>query len=254
MNKRHSLTASEIADLSKSLEAQSMARTKRLEIKAAARNAELTIYGEIGEWGVTAKEVADALKELGNVKAIDLYLNSPGGDVFDGIAIYNKLQQHKAQVTVHIDGMALSAASIVAMAGDRILMAENGMMMIHDPWGIALGNADDMRRMAELLDKSAGTLADTYAARTGKDVDDIRALMADETWMTAAEALEAGFIDEIVELKKKVENVGTDILATYKKTPDCLKPANNTEWQTAMQEWARKSKGWYSLDKIADVV
>jgi ATP-dependent Clp protease, protease subunit len=128
-----------------------------------------------------------------------LRLNSPGGTVFDAVAIYNALKRHAGPVSVWIDGIAASAASYVAMAGDEVVMPENAFLMIHDPSGVVFGTADDMRAMAEALDKIKGSLVAGYAAKSGGAEDDIVALMAKETWLDAAEAMELGFADRLAE-------------------------------------------------------
>ena len=133
-----------------------------------------------------------SLGALPDDSAIDLRLNSPGGSVFDAVAIHNALSRHAGPVTVWIDGIAASAASYIAMAGDEIVMPENAFLMIHDPSGMVIGTAADMRDMAGTLDKIAGSMLRGYAARSGKPEDEIAALMAAETWFDAAEALEAG--------------------------------------------------------------
>jgi len=174
---------------------------KWYEIKSKADKAEVWIYEEIGEdfWtggGVTAKNFQ---KELSAIKAgqIDLHINSPGGAVFDGITIYNLLKQHPANVTTYIDGIAASIASVIALAGDKIVMAENALYMIHNPSGMVMGTAKDMRTFADTLDKVGGTMVTAYAGKTGKDADTIKALLDAETWFTADEAKEMGFVDEI---------------------------------------------------------
>ena len=171
------------------------------EIKNKSDKAEIWIYEEIGEdfWtggGVTAKGFQ---KELAAIKAdkIDLHINSPGGLVFDGITIYNLLKQHPANVTTYIDGLAASIASVIALAGDSVIMAENALFMIHKASGLVMGNSDDMRDFAEKLDKVNTSIATTYISKTGKDEPEINDLMAAETWMTAAEALGFGFVDEV---------------------------------------------------------
>lgn len=163
--------------------------------------AEIWIYEEIGEdfWtggGITAKSFQ---KELSDIKAgqIDLHINSPGGLCFDGITIHNLLKQHPAKVTTYIDGLAASIASVIALAGDHIIMAENALFMIHKASGLVVGNSDDMRDFAEKLDKVNSSIATTYISKTGKDESAINDMMAAETWMTADEAMEMGFIDEI---------------------------------------------------------
>lgn len=159
--------------------------------------AEVLIYDEIGLWGITAADFDHDLKALGEVTQINLRINSPGGDVFDGIAIYNMLQQHRARVSVTIDGIAASMASVIAMAGDEIAMPENAMMLIHDPSGAVVGTSGDMRELADALDKVKGSLVSAYAGKTGLSRDRVAEIMAAETWLTADEALELGFADRI---------------------------------------------------------
>ena len=162
---------------------------------------EILIYEDVGGLfgGISAVDFAKQLSELGAVKEINVRLNSPGGSVFDGLAIYNLLRQHEAKITTTIDGIAASIASIIYQAGDRRVMAANGTYMIHDPWTMAYGSAEELRRQAEVLDKLADSLRTTYVNRSGLAVETVRELMAEETWFNAAEALEAGFVDEVVE-------------------------------------------------------
>ncbi len=173
---------------------------------AAPKTGELFLYDDIGEsgWGtgIGAKQVADDLKGLGKIDTLMVRINSPGGSVFDGVAIYNVLARHPARIEVDIDGMALSIASVIAMAGDEIRIAKNAMMMIHDPWTIAMGSADDFRKQADLMDQVKGTLVSTYADRTRQPVEKIAALMSDETWFTAADAVEFGLADIVTEEQK----------------------------------------------------
>lgn len=169
-------------------------------ISAKANEADVLIYEDVGDsWfgGVSAKQFADDLKALGKVDTINLRLNSAGGDVFDGLAIYRQLVDHPARVITHIDGIAASIASVIAMAGTEIRIAEAGFLMIHDAWGMQMGNADDMRRMADLLHTTTGSIADVYKARTPNTPAQIKAWMAAETWFTAAEAIDNGFASVI---------------------------------------------------------
>jgi ATP-dependent Clp protease protease subunit len=171
-------------------------------IKARGKSADIFIYEDVGQgWfgGVSAKDFAADLKKLGDVDTINLHLNSPGGDVFDGIAIYRLLVDHKARIVVHIDGLAASIASVIAMAGDEISISEAGFVMIHNASGLAFGDANEMRRLANLLETINGTIADVYHSRTGKERDELLALMEAETWMTATEAVEMGFATKLVE-------------------------------------------------------
>lgn len=181
-------------------------------INAKANNsAEIWLYDEIGRWGISAKQFAQDLKALGDIKHIDLRIHSPGGDVFEGMAIYNLLKHHPAKITVHIDGLAASMGSVIAMAGDIINMPENSMMMIHKPWGIQYGDADDMRQYADLLDQVEGNLVSAYR-RTGLSDDEIKALLKQETWYTGAEAVAAGFADNVTQ--------AVEAVAKLKSTPE----------------------------------
>jgi ATP-dependent Clp protease protease subunit len=188
-------------------------------IKALSEDsAEIFIYDEIGLWGITAKDFIDELKKV-SAKNITLRINSPGGEVFDGLAIYNALKRHAAQVTVTVDGIAASMASVVAMAGDKISMPENAMLMIHDPWGLAIGSADELRDLAETLDKIKSGLISTYVNKSGQTPEKIAELMADESWLTAKEAVELGLADEIAEPVKLAASFS---LARFKKLPEAL--------------------------------
>lgn len=193
--------------------------------KTKGKRGEIYIYEAIGEgWfgGITAKSFADMMKDLGKVDALDIYVNSPGGNVFDGIAIYNQIRRFDGEKVVCIDGIAASIASVIAMAGDEIRIADNGMIMIHDAWGLAIGTADEMRKTADSLDKVNGTIIDTYIARTGGKRDEIAKWMSDETWMNADEAVERGFANTKTE-EKSLEASGFPLLAKFKNTPRQLR-------------------------------
>ena len=168
-------------------------------IRARATGAEVLIYDEIGAYGVSAKGFLAELGALPDDAPIDLRLNSPGGSVFDAVAIYNALSRHAGKITVWIDGIAASAASYIAMAGDEIVMPENAFLMIHDPSGIVMGTATDMRDMAGTLDKIAASMTRGYAAKSGKPEDEIAALLSAETWFDAKDALEAGLATRMAE-------------------------------------------------------
>lgn len=161
-----------------------------------ASEADVYVYDEIGFWGTTASDFAATLRDL-DVKHINMHLNSPGGEVFDGVAIYNTIVNHKATVTVFVDGLAASAASFIAQAGDEIIMGKGSTMMIHDASGLAWGNASEMRDTADILDGLSQTIATLYTARAGGTDDEWRALMKAETWYNAAEAVEAGLADKV---------------------------------------------------------
>lgn len=169
---------------------------------AGKKTAEIYLYDVIGQdwWGgITAKDFAEALKSAGDIDTIKLRVNSPGGDVFDGFAIYNQLARHSARVEVDVDGEAASIASIIIMAADEIRVADNAMIMIHDPWSFAVGSADALRDKAVLLDQVKGSLLRTYAARTGQTEDTLSEWMSAETWFDAAQAKQNGFADTVTE-------------------------------------------------------
>lgn len=173
------------------------AMNRSFDVQSQADRATMNIYEDIGPFGVSASDIRAELDMLNGVKNIDLKINSPGGDVFDGIAIYNDLVEHPANINVKINGMAASAASVIAMAGDSIEMAENAFMMIHNAWAIALGDRQTMTEMAEMLGKIDGSLVKTYAARTGNEAEKVEEWMNAETWFTAEEAKDSGFIDRV---------------------------------------------------------
>jgi ATP-dependent protease ClpP protease subunit len=188
---------------------------------------ELMLYEVIGDpWGdgtgIGAKAVADELKKHKNAEKILVRINSPGGIAADGAAIYNMLRRHKAVVEVDVDGMALSAASIIAMAGDTVRMAANAMMMIHEAWAVAVGGADDMLKAAESLGKLNAAIATNYKAKAGEDTKTWLAAMAEETWYTADEAVAAGLADEVVqEVRQAAMNRGewSRMLNQYRNIP-----------------------------------
>jgi ATP-dependent protease ClpP protease subunit len=170
---------------------------KWFSFQAKADNTvEVSIFDEIGMWGVSAKEFISELKKHAG-KKVSCLINSPGGSVFDALAIYNALRAHGGEVTVKVMGVAASAASLIAMAGDKIIMPENTFMMIHNPMVGAYGNADEMRDMADVLDKIAASLIGTYVARTGLSEKDVKDLLDAETWLNAADAVEKGFATEM---------------------------------------------------------
>lgn len=172
-----------------------------ITIRAVRKNeAEILIHEAIGQnWfgdGMTSKKFREQLKDLGDVDVITVRINSPGGAVNDGIAIYNALRNHGARINVVVEGYAASIASIIAMAGDHISMAAGSLMMIHSPWTIAMGNAKDMRKTADVLQKHEEALLDIYVKRSGGERDELRQLLQAETWFTGEEAVEQGLADE----------------------------------------------------------
>lgn len=182
---------------------------------------EIWIYDDIGpDWMglISSKQIIGELAKAKG-KPVTVRINSPGGDVVEAQAIYNALRRHSSEggkVTVEIDALAASAASFIAMAGDSVSMAENAMMMIHKSWSVSVGNADAMRSTAEVLDKFDGILAATYAARSKMSADDVMPLLEAETWMTAAEAVDKGFADEVGQPLKVAASIKE---GRYAKTP-----------------------------------
>lgn len=165
----------------------------------------LYIYDVIGlDWwtggGVTAQSVQKALDGMKGASGLDVYINSPGGDIFDAKAIYAQIRRFQGECVVYVDGIAASAATFIAMAGDRIITNPAATWMIHRVWARTSGNTADFRAMADTLDMEDTTFAETYAKRTKQSVDDVRAWMEAETWMNASEAKARGFTDEIAEV------------------------------------------------------
>ena len=180
---------------------------KWLEIKNKAESTEpveILIYDQIGkDWwdgsGVQANHFAEALKEIPKDREITVAINSPGGNVWDGLAIYHQLKARGDKVTTRVDGLAASIASIIALAGHEVQIPANALFMIHDPSGVCMGTAEEMEKMAAELDKHADVLAGIYAEKTGRSADDMRALMRDETWFTGEEAVTSGFADQVTD-------------------------------------------------------
>lgn len=171
-------------------------------VKNDDKNAELMLYGDIAEsfWGdtISAKEVTEYLADL-DVENINVYINSNGGVVDTAIAISNALRRHKAKVTVNIDGIAASAATLITCAGDTVRMPKNALFMIHNPSTIAMGDSEEMRKQADVLEKYKNSITETYLQKVNIDKEKLSELMDNETWLNAEEALKYGFIDEITE-------------------------------------------------------
>lgn len=162
-------------------------------------------WGDV--WGVSAKEFAAVLDDLGDVAQIDLHVNSPGGEAMEGVAILNLLRNHPARVVATVDGLAASAASFIAVGADETIMARNSQLMIHDAWGLCVGNAQDMTDLADALNKLSDNLASIYADKAGGTMEDWRGAMQSETWYNADEAVSAGLADS---MEAKAEPVPQD--------------------------------------------
>ncbi|HHI4996242.1 TPA: ClpP-like prohead protease/major capsid protein fusion protein [Vibrio parahaemolyticus] len=192
-------------------------------VASTNENVEIYIYDEIGAWGITAQQFARDLKSRGDVRNIVLRIHSPGGDVFEGMAIYNLLNQHPAYITVYIDGLAASMASVIAMVGDMVIIPANAAIMVHKPWGIQGGDADDMRRYADLLDKVEDSLVSAYTKKTGKTADEIKTLLDAETWMFGQEAVDMGFADTVAEPLQAAACLNSKRLQEFHNMPESLK-------------------------------
>lgn len=196
--------------------------------KTDDKTGELTLYGEISNttwWGdeITPKQFKEELDALGDIEILNVYINSPGGDVFAGQAIYSMLKRHTAQVNVYIDGVAASIASLIAMAGDKVIMPANAMMMIHNPWTIAAGNANDFRKLADDLDKVRDSMIVAYQGKSGLEKEEIINIMDAETWLSAEECKEKGLADEIEDAKEVAACMDEKYFSRYKNIPENFK-------------------------------
>lgn len=198
---------------------------KRIQNEGAPPSGEVLIFGELaeGKWfedDVTPREFYEDLQALGDVGEITVRINSYGGDVSAGSAIYSLLKQHKAHVTVRVEGFALSAASVVAMAGDTVIMPRNTMMMIHNPWTYTEGNSGHLRKVADTLDKIRDAMVAAYTAKTGMEAERIVEMLDAETWMTADEAAALGFADETEEALEAVACAGLERhISSFRNAP-----------------------------------
>lgn len=208
-----------------------MVKAKKFwNMKRANKTGEIYIYGDIVSYkwddsDVTAKSFKDDLDALGDIDTLNIYINSAGGSVFQGQAIYSILKRHKAHKNVYIDGIAASIASVIAMAGDAIFMPKNAMVMIHRPWTIAIGNVDDMLAAAEALEKIGIAIKATYMERFKESEDKLQELLDAETWLTADECLEYGLCDEVTGEKQIAASLNSEVLSKYRNVPDFLKSA-----------------------------
>ncbi|MCN7823459.1 Clp protease ClpP [Escherichia coli] len=209
--------------------------------------AELLIYGYIGEFDeVSSSDIVNKLKDISS-NTISVKINSYGGSVFTAQAILSSLKRHKANITVYIDGIAASAATIIAMAGDKIIIPSNAMMMIHNPWTFAAGDADELRDIAEMMDKIRNSILSAYKEKTGLSEDKLIELMDQETWLNAEEAVELGFADEVEKPMRLSASIKEGMLSLngitfeasrFSKLPDSLAklPQNKNELSTESNE------------------
>lgn len=196
------------------------AAPKAFRVQAADDEATIYLYDAIDPyWGVNAADFVQALNQI-TASTIHLRINSPGGDVFEARTIATAISQHASKVIAHIDGVAASAATYIAIAADEVRMADGAFFMIHNAWTIAYGNSTELRTVADLLDKVDGSIINDYVRKTGKDRQQVVDWMADETWFTAQEALDNGFVDAIDQAETKAKSMWN--LSAYAKAPKAL--------------------------------
>ena len=191
---------------------------KNFEVKMAAKSADFYIYGDIGSDydGLTSQEFVGALNRVASYPNLTLNINSQGGNVFEAFAMYTALKRYTGKITANVDGVAASAASFLAMAGHRIRMAANSLMMIHRPVSRIEGFSGDLRSRADMLDQITTSVVETYAKRSGQASDNVMAMMVAETWMGPQEAVDLGFADEITEAARVAAYID---MGRFKKAP-----------------------------------
>lgn len=200
------------------------------DIKAAGEKiGEIYIYGSIvsccqDDEDTTAMSFKKDLEALGEIDTLNLYVNSPGGSVFQAQAIYSIITRQKAEINAYVDGLVASAASFLIMAADTIYMPRNATMMIHNPFAIVIGNAKDLRREADALDKISVGMIEAYLTHTGDKLteDELKELLDAETWLTAEESYSYGFVDELIDAKEIAACVDMDLFSVYRNTPKSL--------------------------------
>lgn len=215
---------------------------------SGADEVDLLLYEEIGFFGVTAKDFTAELNAI-TAPVIHLHINSPGGDVFDGIAMANAVAKHPSTVITHVDGLAASAASIIAIAGDEVRMEANALFMIHKAWTIGMGDANSFAKTAEVLNKIDESLVSSYVSASGQTSEQVRAWMTEETWFNADEAVAAGFADSIDhaddDSKKEAEDALAEFdLSVFSRTPERLIAARRSEPTKRDAERALRDAGF----------
>lgn len=222
-----------------------MNKKKFWEMKMSADGAgEIFIYGDIvsyrwDEEDTTSNSFKDDLDSLGDVSTINLYINSPGGSVFEGVAIHNMLKRHKAKINVYVDALAASIASVIAMAGDTIFMPKNAMMMIHNPWTVAMGNSKELRKVADDLDRISVSAIETYLQKAGDKLEEekLKQMLDDETWLSADDAYQYGLCDVVQEANDMAASISEDLFAKYKNVPkQLIEPEQKGPTATEMAE------------------
>ena len=219
-----------------------------IQSKTSNKVVDVYIFDEIGAFGMNAQSFIDEIKGFKNTP-LNLHINCVGGDVFEGMAIYNVLKKRTAETTVYIEGIAASMGSVVALAADKVVMAENSLFMIHNAWGGAMGEAKELKKTANLLEKISNEIADIYIKKTNLPYDKVKEMMDEETWLNADEAFELGFVDSISDAIKvaakydvsKFKNITNEEIKS--KLNINLKSKNMTE----------ELKNWFN-SKIEDII
>jgi ATP-dependent Clp protease protease subunit len=211
-----------------------LARPRQYEIVAKDEEATVYLYDLIDPyWGISAAQFVKDLAQL-KAKTVHLRINSPGGDIFEARAIATAVSQHNNKVIAHVDGLAASAASYVALAADEVEMALGSFLMIHQAWALAIGNREDMLKMAELLEKLDGELVAEYVRETGNTEAQVREWVEAETWFTADEAVQNGFADRVAEQAAKAQAAWD--LSAYAHAPPMDEPDDDAERAHAERE------------------
>lgn len=224
-----------------------------MQTSADGKSGDIFIYGEITKYAweeygeKSAKIFQQELEELGDVETINLYVNSPGGSVFEGIAIHNMLKRHSARVIAHVDALAASIASVIIMAADEIRMPGNSMLMIHNAWTFAIGNSAELRKQADDLDRINQSSIQSYLAKAGDklDEDKLKEMLDAETWLSADEALSYGLCDVVEEDNNMAASISEDLFAKYKNVPKQLtqnKSVISAEEMATRQQIAEQAK------------
>lgn len=208
--------------------------------KDEAEALSIKIYDEIGDdgWGggITTETINEQLQNA-NDKPLNIYINSYGGEVFEGFAIYNTLKNYKGYKTVYVDGIAASIASVIAMCGNKVVMNKASMLMIHNASGLAYGNADEMKKVVNALEQINEVIRGVYMAKTGMDETTIKNLMDNETYLKPQDALDYGFIDEILDEEKQIDNTAmTNLMDSFANRINQLREIKNICLETPTQD------------------
>jgi ATP-dependent Clp endopeptidase proteolytic subunit ClpP len=221
-----------------------------IEAKKSAQVVDIYIFDEIGSYGTNAKDFISEIKSHKN-KPMNLHLNCVGGDVFEGMAIYNVLKKREGKTTVYIEGIAASMGSVIALAADEVIMAENSLFMIHNAWGGAMGESKDLEKTANVLEKISNEIANIYVKKTKLPLSEVKDMMDEETWLNAEEAQSLGFVDSISDAIKvaakydisKFKNI------TNEEIHNKLNNSNNLKSKKMTEEL----KNWFDA-KIENII